>query len=91
MSDESAHHISAEGLAALEAELHALETEGRSRRSATSPPRSPGSDWIDLYQVHRLDPHASVAVLAQRLELEFKFRFAGVDYAGDGRVSVQST
>jgi hypothetical protein len=29
MTDESAHHISAEGLAALEAELHALETEGR--------------------------------------------------------------
>jgi hypothetical protein len=26
MTDESAHHISAEGLAALEAELHALET-----------------------------------------------------------------
>ena len=29
MADESAHHISAEGLAALEAELHELETEGR--------------------------------------------------------------
>jgi hypothetical protein len=29
MTDESAHHISAEGLPALEAELHALETEGR--------------------------------------------------------------
>jgi hypothetical protein len=29
MTDESAHHISAEGLAALDAELHALETEGR--------------------------------------------------------------
>ena len=29
MTDESAHHISAESLAALEAELHALETEGR--------------------------------------------------------------
>jgi transcription elongation factor GreA len=29
MADESAHHISAEGLAALEAELRALETEGR--------------------------------------------------------------
>jgi hypothetical protein len=29
MADDSAHHISAEGLAALEAELRALETEGR--------------------------------------------------------------
>jgi hypothetical protein len=29
MTDESAHHISAEGLAALEAELHALEQDGR--------------------------------------------------------------
>jgi len=29
MADDSAHHISADGLAALEAELRALETEGR--------------------------------------------------------------
>jgi hypothetical protein len=29
MDDDAAHHISREGLAALEAELHALETEGR--------------------------------------------------------------
>lgn len=49
MTDEFADHISAESLAALEAELHALETEGRSRRFATSPPRSPASFamWMD--------------------------------------------
>jgi hypothetical protein len=29
MADDSAHHISAEGLAALEADLRALETEDR--------------------------------------------------------------
>jgi len=29
VADESAHQISAEGLAALDAELHELETEGR--------------------------------------------------------------
>ena len=37
--DAAAHHISREGLAALEAELYALETEGRRAIGESAPTR----------------------------------------------------
>jgi transcription elongation factor GreA len=45
MADDSAHHISAEGLAALEAELHELETDGRAAIAARI---RTAREWGDL-------------------------------------------
>ena len=40
VNEDVGHHISPEGLAALEAELHELETEGRRRSPSGSRPRA---------------------------------------------------
>jgi transcription elongation factor GreA len=89
MQDDIANHISPDGLAALEAELHQLETEGRNQMAERLRTARAWGDLKENSEYHDAkDAQAHLETRIQRLRERRRNAIVVEPSAGDGRVGI---